>query len=73
VVPNSHKEFQGRNLSYLKDQQYKNGEPFIAIGSNFWHIAYQEPIKGKGVNFIWSQFQRHRLMARRKKAAAKRT
>jgi hypothetical protein len=73
VVSYSHKELQVRNLSYFQDQQYKNGKPFIAIGSNFWHIPYQEPIKGRRICSIWSQFQRHRVMARRKKAAAKKT
>lgn len=73
TAPHTHTELQSRNLSYLKDQLYTTGKPFIARGSNFWYIPYKEPVKGRGIHFIWSQFQRHLAISRRKKAIAKRT
>lgn len=68
----SYKALQSCNLGYLKDQQYKNGKPFIQRGSNLWYISYKEPMKGKGINFIWSHIKGRWAIYRREKADVKR-
>jgi hypothetical protein len=68
----SYEELQSRNLGYLKDQQYKNGKPFIQRGSHLWYISYKEPMKGRGVNFIWSHIKGRWAIYRREKADVKR-
>ncbi|KAF3384694.1 hypothetical protein F1880_002085 [Penicillium rolfsii] len=64
----SYEKLQSRNLGYLKDQQYKNGKPFIQRGLNFWNISYQEPMKENGINSMWSQIKGRWATYRREKA-----
>lgn len=43
-------ELKALNLSYLKDQSYRNGHPFVAAGPNFWYIPYSDnsaPVRSK--------------------------
>lgn len=58
TAPQSFEELRSRNLSYLKDQQYKNGLPFIAGEPNFWYISYKEPSKKKRIEFLHSLLRR---------------
>lgn len=39
----SYEDLLSRNSSYLRDQQYKNGEPFIATGQGLWYIPHKDP------------------------------
>ena len=59
-APQSFEELQSRNLSYLRDQHYKNVMPFIAAGLNVWYMSYKEPSKkrGKGIEFLRSLLRR---------------
>lgn len=68
----SYVELQSRNLGYLKDQQYKNGKPFIHRGLNLWYISYKEPMKGKGIHFMWSHVKGRWAIYRRELADVKR-
>lgn len=38
-------DLRSRNLSYLRDQQYKRVMPFTAAELDVWHISYTEPWK----------------------------
>lgn len=79
-APESFHKLRDRNLSYLKGERYKKGEPFVIHeGSYLWYIPYKEPSKelkksGKGrLRPIWRKLCRR---ARRRKAKihnAKRT
>lgn len=40
------KDFRSRNISYLRGDRYREGEPFAAgRGQSLWHISYKEPQK----------------------------
>jgi hypothetical protein len=41
-APRSFEDLRFRNFSYLKDQNYKNGKPFIAARQELWHTPYNE-------------------------------
>lgn len=60
-APQSFEEIRSRNLSYLKDQEYKRIMPFNARDS-FWHIQYKDPSVNRMSNFLWS------LLGRSKKS-----
>ncbi|CRL25341.1 Cyclin-like F-box [Penicillium camemberti] len=52
-APQSFEDLQSGNLSYLRDQQYKNVMPFIAAGIDVWYMSYKDPSKkkGRGIEF----------------------
>lgn len=54
LAPQSFEDLRSRNLSYLRNQQYKNVMPFIAAGLNLWRISYREPSKKGTIKSLWS-------------------
>lgn len=57
MAPQSFEDLRSRNLSYLRDQQYKKVMPFIA-GLNLWHISYKEPSKRRRIKSLCSSLGR---------------
>lgn len=47
----SFEDLRSRNLSYLRDRDYKKGKPFVREGKNYYHISYKEPSKKRRVSF----------------------
>lgn len=70
MAPQSFEDLRSRNLSYLRDQQYKNVMPFIAAGLNVWYISYKEPSKKR--EFLRSLLRRLAI-SRENRTIAKRT
>lgn len=48
MAPQSFEDLRSRNLSYLRQQKYKNGQPFFkARGDDSWHISYEKPLRSE--------------------------
>lgn len=68
----SFEDLRSRNLSYLRDQQYKKVMPFTAAGRNVWHISYKEPSKKVRMKFLRSLLGRWAI-SRKNGTVAERT
>lgn len=44
---------RARNLSYLKEKQYKKGKHFVRLGQSLWYISYQDPSMKHRSGSLW--------------------
>lgn len=57
MTPQSLEDLRSRNLSHLKDQQYKVAMSFHE-SKQLWHISYKEPPKKGRIGSLWSMVRR---------------